>query len=264
MLKKTDDHYIYEKELFKQVYHKIETEMGGKSKNNSSILLESILEDDYRFYDAKSRTLIRYYDRFVLEKEVSCGNPSNILKNNLADFLTYTDYNEFVLSLKKDNPISIASKKKKNNNSKHVKKTTFVKTIALIGIVAFVAIFYSLSIFPLEKNTMVWKSDHYEKYSDEIDMQSLGVQKLTLVPYNTEAINKHQKIKLTCEDPIKNVWYYKVHKNELEFYNFPGLHPVNGKTLKALTIGMKQKYVCEKTPVISNDSTKTVENIFDK
>ncbi len=42
------------------------------------------------------------------------------------------------------------------------------------------------------------------------------------------------------------MWYYKVNSHELDLFSFPGLHPTNEKTLKAMTHDMRKKYVCDK------------------
>ena len=39
------------------------------------------------------------------------------------------------------------------------------------------------------------------------------------------------------------LWYYKTENGEIEYYTAPGLHPVNGKTLKAVTEYIIEKYV---------------------
>jgi len=250
MPNKTTDLYLYEKKLFKAVYQKIETEKGSKSKNNAAEILETILEDDYHCFEAKKRTLIRWYDRFVLGREVECGDPSNNLKNHLALFLGHYEYHEFVNSLKKNTITTVDLPKKTTVNLGETKKATPVKGIALASVLIILVItisyfFNSLNIFDKNEHSMIWKNDHFEEFSNDTNMLSLGAKKLILVPYNKEAILYHQKIELNCEDSIKDVWYYKVNNHELELFNFPGLHPINRKTLKALTYNMKKKYVCK-------------------
>jgi hypothetical protein len=91
---------------------------------------------------------------------------------------------------------------------------------------------------------MFWNGTNYELFTTDMSVNSLKT--LQLVPYVDTAITYHKKIALKCDTPIKNVWYYKLNSNKLEFFNFSGLHPLNGKTLKALTKNMKKKYVCER------------------
>jgi len=251
MPNKTVDSYLYEKELFKKVYLKIETEKRSKTKSKSAEILEGILEEDYRCFDAKKRTLIRWYDRFVLGREVECGDPSNNVKNNIADFLGFNDYHEYVNSLKKDALTTADLPKKTTVNLNQTKKATPLKGIALVSVLVILVItisyfFNSIKVFTGNENSMVWINDHFEEYSDDTNMLTLGVKNLLLFPYNKEAILYHKKIKLNCDDSIKDVWYYKVSNHQIELFNFPGLHPINRKTLKALTYDMKKKYVCKK------------------
>jgi len=252
MPNKTTDLYLYEKKLFKAIYQKIETEKGSKSKSKSAEILEGILEEDYHCFEAKKRTLLRWHKRFVLELYEECGDPSNNVKNNIADFLGFNDYHEYVNSLKNDTSTAVVPTQKIITNLNQTKKATPVKGIALISVLAIVvlAVGYfltSLNVFTNNEHSMIWVTDHFEEYSDDTNMLTLGINKMTLFPYNEEAILNYKKIELNCENPIKKVWFYKVNNHELELFNFPGLHPINGKTLKALTPYMRKTYVCNKT-----------------
>jgi len=70
---------------------------------------------------------------------------------------------------------------------------------------------------------------------------------------------KKVKVNISCNffdettgNPIK--WYYKSGTN-IEFYTGPGLHPVNGKTLKAITEHIVDKYV----PIHTYDESSFAE-----
>ncbi|NQY31376.1 MAG: hypothetical protein HRT69_18160 [Flavobacteriaceae bacterium] len=247
----------YEKELLLQVFEKIKREKGATSTNNAADILEDILLDKYNFKKS-ARTLFRNYNKHVLGKEESCGALTLELNNCLAKFLELEDYNEFVQSLKNDN-LEIDSPEKRNIdtdklivNPRLVEDTTTRKEtikskapyfiIVLLILLGIANYFYTNTKVESHDSWMVWKTDHYEEYNNDLTTQ--GFDSLKLVLYNEMAIQNYRKIELQCEESIKKIWYYKVNKNKLELFNFPGLHPTNGKTLKAMTSDMKKKYVC--------------------
>lgn len=231
----------YEKELLLQVFEKIKKENGGTSINKIAELLEDLLLDTYK-HRKSARTLVRYYNKYVLGKEESCGVLSLELNNYLAEVLEYKDFNEFVESLKEHSP------GKKPIRFKGIKPKVKANHILMTGgalILMIIFYFFSLNkVASYDNQWMIWSEDHYEVFTNEMKVNSLNTVKL--VPYNDMAIKYHTKITIACNTSIKNIWYYKVNKNELELFNFPGLHPINEKTLKALSYSMKKKYVCDK------------------
>lgn len=93
-----------------------------------------------------------------------------------------------------------------------------------------------------EKECMFWNEDHFEKiFCNEIIPGSL-----------TEGFNDSKfllkKIKmsdtLTVENALGKVWYDKTNK-KVEFFTHYGVHPENGKTLKAVTKHILETY-CKK------------------
>lgn len=231
----------YEKELLLQVFENIKKEKGGTSINNTAELLEDLLLEKYR-HQKSARTLVRYYNKYALGKEESCGVLTLELNNHLAKVLEYKDYNEFVESLRKDSP---DKKAVKFESLKPKIKTNHILMAG--GALTFILIFYFFSLNKVASYSnqwMIWNEDHYEVFTNEMKVNSLNSVKL--VPYNNMAIKYHKKITIACDTSIKNIWYYKVNNHKLEFYNFAGQHPMNGKTLKALTYNMRKKYVCDK------------------
>lgn len=224
----------YEKELLHRVFEKIKAEKGATSVNNTAELLEDILLEKYN-HKKSARTLVRYYNKYVLEKEESCGAISFEFNNCLAKILGHHDFTNFIDTHEENGTDKIILKSKN-------------KTILIIGgFLLLLLIFYFLSfnkIASYDKKWMFWNGTNYELFTTDMSVNSLKT--LQLVPYVDTAITYHKKIALKCDTPIKNVWYYKLNSNKLEFFNFSGLHPLNGKTLKALTKNMKKKYVCER------------------
>ena len=69
--------------------------------------------------------------------------------------------------------------------------------------------------------------------------------------YDAIKIENFRKIEAICDDIYfdeenkPKVWYRKVSKSEIELFTAPGLHPVNGKTLKPISTYMIDKYICK-------------------
>ena len=236
----------YVREILHQVFEKIKKENGGITNNKAATLLEDQLARDYK-YSITVRTLVRYHSKYVEYKDVVCGIPTLEFNNYLAEILGFEDYNEFIQSLKSDiSELGLSNKKSISLGGFKPK----VKTNHLImtgGFLIFIVVFYFFSsnkVASYDKQWMIWNEDRYVVFTNE--MKTDSITNINLIPYNKTAIKYHQKITLKCESSIKKVWYYKVNNHELEFFNFPGLHPINRKTLKALTYNMKKKYVCNK------------------
>ena len=94
---------------------------------------------------------------------------------------------------------------------------------------------------------MVWEGSHYVEVSFDADKYPLSSLKL----YNADRIANFKQIVPYCntiffnEDGSVNLWYGKSAKGELEYFTSLGKHPETGKTLKAITPYMINKYICK-------------------
>jgi len=129
------------------------------------------------------------------------------------------------------------------------KKSTFSKPIMLFC----VGIFVALSAFSVhkafEKKCMIWKDDHYEKIDCENSANNFAGYS-TAMPIDNNLLKNFKRIKVSDtttffknEKPV--VWYLK-RNNECEFFNAPGLHPINKKTLKEVTPHIIKAHVFNK------------------
>ena len=91
---------------------------------------------------------------------------------------------------------------------------------------------------------MVWKNDHFEKTDCSVSYKE------KVVPLNLIRLANFKKVKVDLTTTFFNeanqnplLWYHKSSTNEVEFFTAPGLHPVTGNTLKAITPYIVQKYV---------------------
>ncbi len=94
-----------------------------------------------------------------------------------------------------------------------------------------------------EKQCMQWQTNHYEAISCEIagagnfsDIEPLDIGKSTL-----KQISVNEKTTF-FRNGIPLVYYSKQNK-QCEFFNGPGVHPINGKQLRPITTYMINKYV---------------------
>ena len=115
-------------------------------------------------------------------------------------------------------------------------------TAALVGL-GFI-IYLALS----KKDCIQWTGDHYEEVSCDLKIDGIGTFN-SPVPYDERIINL-RRIKV-CDTTVffKNekavVWYAKV-GDSVEFFNTHGMHPENGKALRAITPYIINKYVVKK------------------
>jgi hypothetical protein len=125
----------------------------------------------------------------------------------------------------------------KNNEAKPVYKQRLFLVILVLAFTGLTA-FGLRSIF-LEKRCMLWKEDHYEAISCDDQPQGIIGISTGIIPRNDLIIENMHKIKVTPKttffrngQPI--IWYNKNH-GRCEYFTYPGLHPVSGKTLRPIT-----------------------------
>ncbi len=87
---------------------------------------------------------------------------------------------------------------------------------------------------------MVWNEDHFERTK----CSGTGNEELlvTFSLANFKKIINTDTITSFFKNGKVQVWYDKSNK-ELEFFTAPGIHPVNGKTLKPVTSYIIEKYI---------------------
>ncbi len=134
---------------------------------------------------------------------------------------------------------------------------TFGLTLMILGVQKWP------SYFP-KNNTegigcMTWADSLYVPVScDEGPLSKYGTQ---VKPLDKKELKNMRRVEVTAAydfftatgKPL--IWYYKNEKDECEFFTAPGLHPVNGATLKKITPYIIQKYV----PVHTNKKNSFVQ-----
>ncbi|MEP2059790.1 MAG: hypothetical protein ABJJ05_18425 [Maribacter litoralis] len=214
------------KEIVEKVFEKAKTEC---PKHSRYALSNHIAE----FTSISAKTIERLYDKY-LEKRGSIGDQNEYTINDLCKYLGYNSYADYVKQNRKGK-ISI------NVNNGEEKKNW--KVLAAVSLVLVVGLILGLSEKSKEPKCMVWRIDHYEK----TDCSTSYME--NIIPLDEVRLQTFKKVKVniscnffdeTTGKPMK--WYYKS-GNTIEFYTAPGLHPVNGKTLKAITEHIIDKYV---------------------
>ncbi|CAM1373331.1 hypothetical protein [Tenacibaculum xiamenense] len=221
----------------------IQKKEGGHIKiKKAAECLSSLLQDEYGVtYGERSL-------RNVYNDQIKISKPEVL--NALCSFLDFENYDDFLERHEKgkdhekekttDKP---PKKKFKLLPSKPINKKRLVITALLL-----ITTIIGFSIFSVNKQRwMVWKIDHYEEVSFNLKKYKLD----QLEMYNPFKIENFRKIEGVCDDIYfdeenePKVWYRKISKDKIELFTAPGLHPVNGKTLKPISEYMINKYICK-------------------
>lgn len=147
---------------------------------------------------------------------------SREIRESLARYLKFEDYNAFKKSVQKSN--------------KSERKYVFI-------ILTLVVILIATILFFNRKKCMKWQVDRYVK---------IHCEEATAKPIDQRLLTSFKKVQPNCEPDIyfhkdgsPKVWYYKIGKRDLELFSMPGIHPVNGKTLNGITEYMVNEHLCE-------------------
>nr|WP_199001145.1 hypothetical protein [Flavobacterium sp. ASV13] len=197
----------------------------------NDIIKNSVVSNPERQQIEGSLTL----DKFLDEKEKERGIEKGLVKES-EQGKEKRRYSE-VIEKPKAIHLFIAAIKEKifNDLKKRIKITAIWVAITLC--IGFVTIY---EFFP-RKGCMQWTGDHYEIVDCSLKAPDNNIELL-----DPNVVNL-KKIKV-CDTTVffKNekaiVWYTKA-GNKVEFFNTHGLHPENGKSLKAITPYIIDKYV---------------------
>jgi len=212
-------------DLLTQAFEKAGTESGKDSVNGKAEHLSEYLLAEFKF-SVSTKSLTRYF-----KKE---SPPNQQVKNYLAQFLGFDNYEDFVL---KNSPGSAAKTepgplKKKETNFKRIALFSLL-ILAVTGISAYVGFKNG------EEKCMIWEDDHY------IEISCTGSnEEQKLNPYLLENLRRIVISDTTSffKNGAVQIWYDKSN-NLLEYFTAPGIHPQNGKTLKPVTSYIIDKYL---------------------
>ncbi len=122
--------------------------------------------------------------------------------------------------------------------------------ITLLILLALVFAGYMNKTFFREEACMQWNGDHYEPVTCERGIKSFVNTGIIHLDEETLALQKRIKACDTTTFFLPNgkpaVWYCKMPDGTVEYFTYPGLHPVTGVTLKHITQHIIDKYVLSK------------------
>ncbi|WP_282050232.1 hypothetical protein [Maribacter aquivivus] len=213
-------------EIVQKVFAKAKTECAIHTNNALNNHIDSSTAISYK-------TAERLCQKYIDKKE-NIGKQSEHTINVLCQYLGYKSFADYV---KQNSKGKISVEVNKVGEKKNWKVIAFISLIVVVGLI--------LGLSEKNKGTscMVWKVDHFEKVACSVS------HKENIVPLDEVRLNTLKKVEVdlttnffdeTTQKPL--IWYYKS-GNKIEYYTAPGLHPVNGKTLKAITEYMANKTV---------------------
>lgn len=175
------------------------------------------------------RTLLRYYDGYILKKEGEKTKPNAFNLDALSTYLGFENFSNFSLQ-------------KKSNTKKE--SIGLNKKLSLIGSTIIVSCIGYITYDNTKENCMIWvENTHYETVSceDKGDLQS--VLKDMYVLENFKRIAPDSTYAFFKIDGKENLWYGKNSKGDLEYFTSHGKHPVTDGTLKKITPYMIKNHI---------------------
>ncbi|XLS29496.1 hypothetical protein ACJD0Z_01435 [Flavobacteriaceae bacterium M23B6Z8] len=214
---------IWIQKLMKQVFEKARKDSLESSADGLAKYLNHHFQEEFNI-TISTRNFTRYYNGYIQEriKKIKPGRP---IRDALSKYVGYKNFEDFVADNESED-----DRKYRRIIAKYLK---FRKKIYfLVGLSTFLGIVLALFIIKYyKKNCMVWVNDHYEKVrcSGDVLESKLDVTKL----------EKFRKINV-CDTTtfFRNgqpaIWYSN-ENGKLEFFTYPGLHPITNETLDDIT-----------------------------
>lgn len=213
-------------EIVQKVFAKAKTECAIHTNNALNNHIDNSTAISYK-------TAERLCQKYIDKKE-NIGKQSEHTINVLCQYLGYESFADY---FKQNTNGKISVEVNKVGEKKKWKVIAFISFIVVVGLIL------GLREKNKETSCMTWKADHFEKVACSVRVKD------KVVPLDDVRLQNFKKVDvdLTTEffDEITQkplIWYYKSGK-QIEYFTAPGLHPVNGKTLKAITEYMANKTV---------------------
>lgn len=214
---------IWIQKLMMQVFEKARKDSLESTADGLAKYLNLYFQDEFKI-TISTRNFTRYYNGYILEKakKIKPGRP---IRDALSKYLGYECFESFVTGNESEE-----DRRYRKIIAKYLK---FRKKIYfLVGLSAFLGLFLAFFIVKYyKKNCMLWVEDHYEKVrcSGDVLESKLDITKL----------EKFRKVNV-CDTTtfFKNgqpaIWYSN-ENGQLEFFTYPGLHPITNETLDDIT-----------------------------
>jgi len=211
-------------QIINAAFKKAESETEKDSINANAEFLSEYIFEKFR-YSISTKSLTRYYK--------GESSPNQKVKDYLAHYLGYESYDIYIQWNSTSNQMDELEEKKKSHLFSNK------KLIVVLSFLIVVATSSYLGYLGGKEECMIWSSDHYTKTEC-----SGNTEERKFIPHIYESMKKVEVSDKTIffKDGEVQIWYDKSN-GQLEFFTSPGIHPVNGNTLKPITEYMIEKYV---------------------
>ncbi len=247
------------KKIVVEVFKKAKT----KSASHSRYALSKEVESESRL---SHKTVERSYNKYISKINNEDYTPNADSVDQFCVYIGYRDYADYVAQ----NSGKEKTKEKQPGNNQPLKKNPNTeenyneypiaarKIWQFIGITAFlVTCILIIAYFNYSKKDsdsakidlcMTWTGRFYEKIP--CSKGTYSTYGNAIEPYDEKRYENFKRVEVDITTSFFSeqnrkplFWYYKSKQGEIEYYTAPGLHPVNGKTLRAVTEYIVEKYV---------------------
>lgn len=210
------------KKLLFEVFKKAGVQTGNSSKNGRAKRLETIFSEDFKT-PISAKSLVGYLE----EKH----EPRLEIRNAMAKFLGYEDYEDFVIN------VSETEKEDKHSVNSIPDREIVIgekgysrKVILSLGVLlSSIGVYFGF--IKEENNCMVWVKDHFEKSACNGQVLEFKINQTELENFRQVSVCDTTKF-FEKYDAI--VWYDK-YNNKMEYFTYYGKNPLNGRTLRPIT-----------------------------
>ncbi len=250
--------------IVREMFLKAKSDCASSSKNGLSKYLGDLFDE--RKERVSKKTLSRVYEKYVEGKEG--GMPIEQTVNIFCHYLGYENYVDFASKSNwvPEDDVEPPVKITPEEEGVIVSSPRGFNKLLMISLVCVVLALFFLGRYLNGKGTahtsggcMVWKEIAFEKVPCNISSENSIV---SVVKLNEDRLRNFRKIEVNAVYPFfdemgkSQVWYSKLGKRKVEFFSGPGIHPITGKTLKAVT-----PYIIEKYVPIHDISEKSLESL---
>lgn len=220
----------------------VESGAAQPSKKAAAEVIADYIYDEFNFQFGERR-LRDYYNAALNNEKVAIGQQD--VRDGMAHYLGFDSFSQWMVSRQQldaepeSNSYPLAQYLGKN------------KTTLLIGLGCLV-LFLVVNSLNREK-WMTWDGNQF--VTTAYDKQ--GLEKGEIWVMDKNRLENFKRITPDCNSSFfdfkgnAKIWYGKNSRGELEYFTDLGRHPETGKTLKAITQYIVDKYVC---PVAKGDS----------
>jgi|GEM_PF-765395 len=251
------------KNIIEDVFEKAKNDSPSHSVNALTNFIEEHSKLSYK-------TLERAHKKYIDDEETT-WSPNGASVSNFCKFLGYDDYKDYKEKTKRDDseieePTIIIIPEDNfdtspnpnnddlNENDNQKKRKWIWIVIICLSTITLVFLYDHLIKTKVNKGNdpligcMAWAKDHYEEVECDLSMHPIyGTKVERLVPERMEAM---RKVEVDAATPFFSeetgkplIWYFKGKNARFEYFTSPGLHPVNGETLRKITPGIIQNHV---------------------